>query len=91
LATSTGSFRPAIATVTVALAAFGSNAAAGELDVLVGVAVGEVEALGAAGRGVSTGGEPVRLGWAAGVGEQAADARTATRKAAARIRDIDRC
>jgi molybdopterin biosynthesis enzyme len=78
----------------VALAAVGSNAAAGEPDVLVvlgGVAVGEVEALGAAGRGVSTGAEPVRLGWTAGVGEQAADARTATRKAAARIRDIDRC
>jgi hypothetical protein len=78
----------------VALAAVGSNVGAGEPDVLVvlgGVAVGEVEALGAAGRGVSTGGEPVRLGWAAGVGEQAADARTATRKAAARIRDIDRC
>jgi hypothetical protein len=79
------------ATVTVALAAFGSNAAEGEPDARGAPADGEVEALGDAGRAVSVGGDPVRVGWVVDDGEQAATARTAIRKAPARIRDIERC
>jgi hypothetical protein len=79
--------------VTVTFTAFGSNAAAGEPDALEDLDEGEggvaAEAVGVA--GVSTDGEPVKVGCVDAAGEQAASARNTTAEAAARIRDIGRC
>jgi hypothetical protein len=73
------------------LAAFGSNESAAEVDVPDDDGTDAPEGVGVVGSGVSSGGEPVRMGNVEAAGEQPARARMTATKAVPRIRDIGRC